>query len=152
MSSSTADSTNHDSFISGEEETSGWLVTFADMMTLLLVFFVLLYSLSSFETEKYKSAVEKIKTSIETESNLIGLLELMEIPETMDTQITIEDLTGLRSREDTLKSCMKKPSSESGPFPSAMRIFTPGQRYTLLDPAVRYKLLFGDKRNSIAER
>ena len=102
MNSSTTDHTVHDSFISGEEETSGWLVTFADMMTLLLVFFVLLYSLASFETEKYKSAVEKIKTSIETESKLIGLLELMEIPESMDTQITIEDLTGLRSREDTL--------------------------------------------------
>ncbi|MCF8044589.1 MAG: flagellar motor protein MotB [Desulfarculaceae bacterium] len=102
MSSSTPDNTSHDSFISDEEETSGWLVTFADMMTLLLVFFVLLYSLASFETEKYKSAVEKIKTSIETESKLIGLLELMEIPESMDTRITIEDLTGLRSRKDTL--------------------------------------------------
>ncbi|MFO7754058.1 MAG: flagellar motor protein MotB [Desulfobacteraceae bacterium] len=94
--------TSNDSFISNEEESSGWIVTFADMMTLLLVFFVLLYSLASFETEKYKSAVEKIKTSIETESKLIGLMELLEIPESMDTQITIEDLTGLRSREDTL--------------------------------------------------
>ncbi len=102
MNTSTTDNTIYGSFLSGEEEGSGWIVTFADMMTLLLVFFVLLYSLSSFETEKYKSAVEKIKTSIETESNLIGLMELLEIPESMDTQITIEDLTGLRSREETL--------------------------------------------------
>lgn len=102
MKSSTADNTIPDSLISEEETTSGWLVTFADMMTLLLVFFVLLYSLSSFETEKYESAVKKIKTNIETESKPIGLLELMEIPESMDTRITIEDLTGLRSREDTL--------------------------------------------------
>ena len=102
MKNSKNDNTNNDSFITEEETNSGWIVTFADMMTLLLVFFVLLYSLSSFETEKYKSAVEKIKTNIETESNLIGLLELLEIPESMDTQITIEDLTGLRSREDTL--------------------------------------------------
>lgn len=102
MNKKATDNAIHDSFVSEDETNTGWIVTFADMMTLLLVFFVLLYSLSSFETEKYKSAVEKIKTSIETESKLIGLLELMEIPESMDTKITIEDLTGLRSREDTL--------------------------------------------------
>ncbi len=91
-----------DALISGNHETTEWIVTFADLMTLLLVFFVLLYTLSSFKTHKYEAAVEKIKTNIENDADLTGLMELMEIPETADTQITIEDITGLRSRKDLL--------------------------------------------------
>lgn len=90
------------SIVSENSERASWLVVFADMMTLLLVFFILLYTLSSFEIGKYKTAISKIKTQLENDSELTAFVELMELPETLDTQIAIEDITGLRSRKENL--------------------------------------------------
>ncbi|MFO7886082.1 MAG: OmpA family protein [Desulfobacteraceae bacterium] len=91
-----------------KDDTADWLVTYADLMTLLLVFFVLLYSLKSFEQEKFKSAVETIKTQMEKNVTLTGLMELMEIPESFDSKITIEDVTGLHSLEKTIVDDINK--------------------------------------------
>jgi len=95
------DNTYNNTFITYDDEAT-WIVTYADLMTILLVFFVLLYTLAFFEKEKYKNAVEAVKVQIDKDANLIGLMELLEVPETMDTKITIEDITGLHSREATL--------------------------------------------------
>jgi len=93
--------TYNNTFITYDDDMT-WLVTYADLMTILLVFFVLLYTLAFYEKEQYRHAVETIKVQVEEDENLIGLMELMEIPETVDTQITIEDITGLHSREKSL--------------------------------------------------
>jgi chemotaxis protein MotB len=95
------DNTYNNTFITYDDEAT-WLLTYADLMTILLVFFVLLYTLAFFEKEKYKNAVEAVKVQIDKDANLIGLLELLEVPETMDTKITIEDITGMHSKEKTL--------------------------------------------------
>jgi len=95
------DNTYNSTFITYDDEAT-WLVTYADLMTILLVFFVLLFTLAFFEKENYRRAVENIKVEMEANENLIGLMELMEIPETMDTKITIEDITGLYSRDKSL--------------------------------------------------
>lgn len=101
------DNTYNNTFITYDDDAT-WLVTYADLMTILLVFFVLLYTLAFFEKEKYRHAVETIKVQIDANENLIGLMELMEIPETADTQITIEDITGLHSREKDLFNTLTK--------------------------------------------
>ncbi len=95
------DNSYNNGFITYDDEST-WLITYADLMTILLVFFVLLYTLAFFEKEQYRHAVESIKVQIEEDENLIGLMELMEIPEQPDTQISIEDITGLNSREKSL--------------------------------------------------
>ncbi|MCP3873022.1 MAG: flagellar motor protein MotB [Desulfobacteraceae bacterium] len=95
------DNSYNSTFITYDDDAT-WLITYADLMTILLVFFILLYTLSFFEKEKYRRAVETIKVQVEEDENLIGLMELMEIPEAADTQITIEDITGLHSREKSL--------------------------------------------------
>jgi chemotaxis protein MotB len=83
-----------------EEDTGiGWLVTYADLVTLLLVFFVMLFTMAGFEKNQYKAAMESVKVKIDDDASLIGLMELMEIPENRDTKITLEDVTGLRSRD-----------------------------------------------------
>jgi chemotaxis protein MotB len=41
-----------------------WLATYGDMMTLLLVFFVLLFSMSNVDQQKYKAAVESLTGSL----------------------------------------------------------------------------------------
>lgn len=101
------DNTYNSTFITYDDDAT-WLITYADLMTILLVFFVLLYTLAFYEKEQYRHAVETIKVQVEEDEHLIGLMELMEIPETDDTQITIEDITGLRSREKTLFDTLTK--------------------------------------------
>lgn len=43
--------------IKGQVKKDAWLNTYADMITLVLVFFILLYSMSSIDKEKYKMLV-----------------------------------------------------------------------------------------------
>ena len=50
--------------ISDDEGAPSWMVTFADLVTLLLVFFVLLYSISSVEKEKFKSVLSSIQIAL----------------------------------------------------------------------------------------
>ncbi len=85
-----------------DDDSAPWLITYADLMTLLLVFFVLFYTLSFNDHEKYRKTVESIKVQIKGNENLIGLMELMEIQKQPDALITIEDITGLKSRNKSL--------------------------------------------------
>ncbi|MBA4503151.1 flagellar motor protein MotB [Marinobacterium marinum] len=48
-----------------EPGTPGWLVTYADLMTLLLVFFVLLFSISSVEKERFSEAVRSFQSAFQ---------------------------------------------------------------------------------------
>lgn len=80
-----------------EDETAmDWLVTYSDLMTLLLVFFVLLFSLSTFNVEKFKEILESIRVNPGHGEPTSSLLEYMEIPDIMQTELTIEQLTGLK--------------------------------------------------------
>lgn len=50
-----------------DEQKAGapeWLATYGDMMTLLLVFFVLLFSMSSIDSQKYKAVVQSLSGSL----------------------------------------------------------------------------------------
>lgn len=93
-----------DSLLSSDDQAP-WLVTYADLMTLLLVFFVLLFSLSNIDRERYKSAIERVKVQVDQKkvpTALMELMELMETSDTMDQRFTIEEITGLRTRETGL--------------------------------------------------
>ncbi|MGP0564520.1 MULTISPECIES: OmpA family protein [unclassified Nitrospina] len=73
-----------------QDERSGqaWLMTFADMFTLLLTYFIILYSLSSINMNRFKEAI------IGHEQASIGLLELMDAAEIKES---LDVLTGLKS-------------------------------------------------------
>jgi chemotaxis protein MotB len=90
-----------DNFIETSEE-KGWLLTYADLMTLLLVFFILLYSISSLNLEKFKHAIQSIQVSLGETSPRVGLMDLVNVPESKDQSFTIEDMTGLRAREQEM--------------------------------------------------
>ncbi|MCF8724090.1 flagellar motor protein MotB/flagellar hook-basal body complex protein FliE [Nitrospina gracilis] len=73
-----------------QDERSGqaWLMTFADMFTLLLTYFIILYSLSSINMNRFKEAI------LGQEQASIGLLELMDAAEIKES---LDVLTGLKS-------------------------------------------------------
>ena len=91
-----------------EGDDKMWLVTYADLMTLILVFFIFLFTISAFTQENYKSAIIKIKTQIESETSLTGLMELMEIPESAAKKMTIEKITGMHASEATILDDINK--------------------------------------------
>jgi chemotaxis protein MotB len=67
-----------------------WMITFADMVTLLLTFFILYYSIASMNMQKFKEAI------IGEEQASIGLLELLDSAEVKES---IQNLTGMKSND-----------------------------------------------------
>jgi chemotaxis protein MotB len=61
-----------------ENESSAWLFTFADMMTLILTFFVLLYSMSKMEVEKFKMVMTSVQSSFGEYAPAIARLKITE--------------------------------------------------------------------------
>ena len=78
-----------------EEGGSAWVVTFADMMTLILVFFILLYTLADFEDEAYKELIESVQV-IDGHGNQISVIDFAKRegrnPEPLKA---IEDMLGM---------------------------------------------------------
>ena len=54
-----------------EEDTGSWMNTYSDLVTLLLVFFVLLYSMSSVDAEKWERFVKAFTNSGEATSQIV---------------------------------------------------------------------------------
>lgn len=74
-----------------EEESGGWIYTFADLMTLLLVFFVLLFSLSSVEVEQFEKAMRSLNQALTGDDGANSIIDLphdapvkTEIPEEIE--------------------------------------------------------------------
>lgn len=88
--------------IMDEEEQSGWIVTFADLMTLLLVFFVLLYSISTLNLTRFRHAIKSIQISLGEKEPAVTLLDIVGDSESIEREISLEDLTGLRTREQAV--------------------------------------------------
>jgi chemotaxis protein MotB len=98
-----------------EEPSGGWLVTYADLMTLLLTFFILLFSISSMNLEKFKNALAAIQVSLGEESPPVQLLEIVDetkrsvaLSESQadsvatsapQQKIALENLIGLKSKD-----------------------------------------------------
>lgn len=47
----------------GHEDGERWMVTYADMITLLLVFFIILYSMSSLQLDRFNALVQSLRTA-----------------------------------------------------------------------------------------
>jgi len=56
-----------------KEGAPEWMVTFTDLITLLMTFFVLLYSMSSLEASKFESVAQSIRSSFNVYNRSAGL-------------------------------------------------------------------------------
>lgn len=82
-----------------EDDKPAWLTTYADMMTLLMVFFILLYAIYYLDTEDFKNSVAGIKVSVGEDEPTVSLIEFLATDRSKDP-ITFEDITGLLQREE----------------------------------------------------
>ncbi|MFT5706548.1 MAG: chemotaxis protein MotB [Oceanospirillaceae bacterium] len=47
-----------------DNDDNGWIVTYADLVTLLLVFFILLFSVSTIKEESFEETIDSVKTAL----------------------------------------------------------------------------------------
>ena len=84
-----------------EEEQKGgapdWMVTFSDLITLLMTFFVLLYSMSSLEANKFESVASSLRSSFNILSNPGGVSQ-----NSGDTLFSITNRTNAAEDAETL--------------------------------------------------
>ncbi len=73
--------------IADEEGAPAWMVTFADLVTLLLVFFILLFSISSVETEKFKSVLSSIQIALNQNTPAASQIIIQQAPPATESKI-----------------------------------------------------------------
>jgi len=73
--------------IAEEEGAPAWIVTFADLVTLLLVFFVLLFSISSIEKEQFKSVLSSIQLALNQNTPVASQIIIQQAPPASDSEI-----------------------------------------------------------------
>ncbi len=81
------DSDNTIDEIADEEGAPAWMVTFADLMTLLLVFFVLLFSISSVEKERFKSVLSSIQIALNQNTPIASQIIIQQAPPSTDSKV-----------------------------------------------------------------
>ena len=57
-----------------EENSNSWIVTFADMMTLILVFFILLYTLADYDDKAFRARISDISV-LDGEGKQISVID-----------------------------------------------------------------------------
>ena len=94
---------------SGEGEVPGdyipggvepWMATFADMVTLLMVFFVLFYSVEKDNTEKFKSAIDMMVEE-DGPDGLAKIMKVVDSTEIMQNLKEMRDATKAAQAEET---------------------------------------------------
>lgn len=89
---------------SGQSE-AGWILTYADLVTLLLVFFVLLFSISSLDLQRFRQVVDAMKKSFGSPTAVVELVvpDQSEAPKSQETDrekkaAPVEDFEDLKAR------------------------------------------------------
>ncbi|MEH0022077.1 MAG: OmpA family protein [Desulfobacter sp.] len=99
-------------YITYDDEAT-WLVTYADLMTLLMVFFVLFYSLATFEKKQYQEKLSTVDEIIKQNPELEGMMKFVGRPDGFDKKIRIDEITGIRTRDSALYRSMEKMVNNS---------------------------------------
>ncbi len=127
------------SSIVDEEETASWIVTYADLVTLLLVFFILLFSISSLHVEKFKKAMASIQINLGESEPKIYLLKLMEpTGTTTDMEVSFEESIGKKTRQERLMQDIQEVIKEET-IGDNIVVKTSGGRISML---IKGKVLF----------
>ncbi len=93
-----------------EEECKGapaWMATFSDMVTLLMVFFIMILSYSTIELEKFRGAISSMKGAL-------GILDNMKNKATPDQRTSIEGRENYKEQVQRQVKEIKKVLQQEG--------------------------------------
>ena len=95
-----------------EDHTGAWIVTYADLMTLILVFFILLYTLADYEDKAYRAQIAEVNV-LDGDGNLINIVDFASRagrdPEPLKL---VEDMLGLNPSPDVIETMRPKIFNE----------------------------------------
>ncbi|WP_025688446.1 flagellar motor protein MotB [Paenibacillus zanthoxyli] len=55
----------------GRDSSNRWMITYADLITLLLIFFVVLFAMSSLDQQKYSGVISSLQRSLQTGNGVL---------------------------------------------------------------------------------
>ena len=95
-----------------DENSNSWIVTFADMMTLILVFFILLYTLADYEDKAYRAQISEVNV-LDGDGNMVSVIDYAtqrgRDPEPLRV---VEDMLGLKATPDVIDTIRPKIFNE----------------------------------------
>jgi len=125
-----------------------WIVTFADLMSLLLTFFILLLSFSNMEVQEFKKVAGAMRSAfgLQTQDRLAGLIELDGFTESKAVKHVVQiplpeqDITDMviPDQEDTLDEGEDEPQGPPAPPPPSAE-------------EIASKKLFGDLKDIMTD-
>lgn len=91
-----------------EENSNSWIVTFADMMTLILVFFILLYTLADYDNKAFRARISDINI-FDGQGEQVSVIDYAarsgRNPEPLKV---VEDMLGLNPSPDVIQTPQPK--------------------------------------------
>lgn len=102
---------------SGEEGGAKWQDTYGDMVTLLLCFFVMLYTISSVDQQKWENLVKSLNPDVESTDDVQTRAydaDAEETPELEEGQPIETDIVGEKDQFDQLYDSLKEAAEELG--------------------------------------
>ncbi len=95
-----------------EDSSNSWIVTFADMMTLILVFFILLYTLADYDDKAFRARISDISV-LDGDGEQISVIDYASRsgrnPEPLKA---VEDMLGLNASPDVIQNLNPKVYSD----------------------------------------
>ena len=87
-----------------DENSNSWIVTFADLMTLILVFFILLYTLADYEDKAFRARISDVEV-VDGEGQQMSVIDYASRsgrdPEPLQV---VEDMLGLNPSPDVIQT------------------------------------------------
>jgi len=110
-----------------DDNSAGWIMTFADLMTLLLVFFVLLFSMSNLEKEQFAQAARSFQLAFQGAVGANSLIDFEhtapakpDIPETVEEILPASDITDVESEKENEAEAEKQEVTISNEWQQMM--------------------------------
>lgn len=101
-----------DLFDDDDSKSKGWVITFADLMTLILVFFILLYTLADYDNKAFRALISEVQV-LDGEGQQMSVIDFAarqgRDPEPLRV---IEDLLGLNPSPDVVSVLTPKVFSD----------------------------------------
>lgn len=98
--------------LESEDEVLPWSVTYADMMTLLLVFFILLYTVFFYQSKEFEERLASIQVVIDDQGNTSSMLEFARAGKTGAEPVVLEEITGLKGRKAALLTELEEAAKQ----------------------------------------
>ena len=90
-----------------EEGSNSWIVTFADMMTLILVFFILLYTLADYDNKAFRARISEVNV-LDGDGMQMSVIDYASRQGRNPEPLRIEDMLGLNPSPKVIQNLRPK--------------------------------------------